>query len=280
MHRRSESGFPPLARFIAVYAIGIVCLSCAAAARAQQASDADALAKQLSNPVSALISVPLQLNWDAGLGAGGDGERVTLNVQPVIPIELNERWNVISRTIAPLVHQSDVFGDDSQSGLGDVTQSLFFSPKQPTPTGWIWGTGPVLLLPTATDDLLGAEQWGLGPTAVMLKQTPSGWTYGALANHLWTVAGDDRRADVNATFMQPFLSKALPQARTVTVNLEAVYDWESKQWNTPLNLSYSKVTIIGQQRLSISGGARLYLDAPPGGADWGLRLAVTLLFPR
>lgn len=279
MRKRRQPGLPLWTRFVAAHAIGVICLGCVAAARAQEGSDADALAKQLSNPVSALISVPLQSNWDTGLGADGDGERITLNVQPVIPIELNERWNVISRTIVPLIHQSDVRGDDDQSGIGDVTQSLFFSPKQPTATGWIWGAGPVLLLPSASDDLLGAEQWGLGPTAVVLKQTASGWTYGALVNHVWSVAGDEDRTDVNASFMQPFLSKALPQARTVTANLEAVYDWENRQWNTPLNLSYSKVTIIGGQRLSASAGARMYLDAPHGGADWGLRVAVTLLFP-
>jgi hypothetical protein len=261
-------------------AMGVVLSAAAIAVHAQQATDADALAQQLSNPVSALISVPLQANWDTGMGASADGERWTLNLQPVIPTGISEHWNLISRTIVPLISQSDVVDDDSQSGLGDITQSLFFSPKEPTANGWIWGVGPAFLLPTATDDLLGTERWAAGPTAVMLKQTATGWTYGALVNHLWSFAGDDDRADINGTFLQPFVSKGLGQGRTLTLNFESTYDWNASQWNAPVNLLYSKVTTVGKQRISVGGGARVYLESPDGGADWGLRLVVTLLFPE
>lgn len=258
---------------------GVVCLLSAAGAFAADApADADELAKALSNPVAALISVPLQLNYDDGYELGG--ERFTLNIQPVVPISISEHWNMISRTILPVIEQSDVVNDDSQFGLGDVTQSLFFSPKAPTKSGWIIGVGPAFLLPTATDDLLGTEKWAIGPTAVVLKQTEAGWTYGALVNHLWSVAGDDNRADVNATFLQPFLSKGLGQGRTATVNFEASYDWDGEQWTVPLNFMYSKVTKIGGQMVSFAGGARAYLDAPDGGPDWGLRFVVTFLFPE
>lgn len=244
------------------------------------AQDADALAKALSNPVAALISVPLQLNYDSGYGAGGDGDRFTLNIQPVIPVGISDDWNMISRTIVPVISQSDVVGDSSQSGLGDTVQSLFFSPKEPTASGWIWGLGPAFLLPTATDDLLGAEQWAIGPTGVALKQTESGWTYGALFNHLVSVAGDDDRADVNATFLQPFASKSLGGGKTLTFNLESTYDWESEQWNVPVNVMYSKVGKIGSQLVSWAAGGRAYLDTPEGGPDWGVRVALTLLYPK
>ena len=123
----------------------------------------------------------------------------------MIPIELTEYWNLISRTILPVIHQSDVVGDSSQTGLGDTVQSFFLSPKEP---GWgriIWGVGPALLLPTATDDVLGSGKFGLGPTAVLLKQEGP-WTFGFLANHIWSVAGDSDRADVSSTFLQPFLA--------------------------------------------------------------------------
>ena len=258
---------------------GVILGGAAFSAHAQDSADADALAKQLSNPVASLISLPAQTNFDTGMG-DGDGERWTLNVQPVVPISISEDWNLISRTIVPLIDQRDVIGDDSQSGLGDVTQSLFFSPKQPIANGWILGVGPALLLPTATDDLLGAEQWAAGPTAVMLKQTDRGWTYGALVNHLWSFAGEDDRADVNATFLQPFLSKGLGRGQTLSLNFESSYDWNAGQWNVPLNLSYSRVTKAGTQLISWGGGARAYLEAPDGGADWGLRFVVTLLFPK
>ncbi len=254
-------------------------LALATTATAQE--DVQELAKKLSNPVSSLISMPMQLNWDTDIGTSDEGERYTLNVQPVIPISMNEKWNIISRTIVPLVDQSDVFpGMGSQSGVGDVIQSAFFSPKEPTATGWIWGAGPVLLLPTASDDLLGSEKWGIGPTAVVLKQTTAGVTYGALINHIESFAGEESRADISATFFQPFVAKALGRGATVTFNIESTYDWEGEQWTVPFNLSYSQVLPLGKQLVSVAAGARYYVEAPDGGPEWGLRLVITLLYPR
>jgi hypothetical protein len=260
--------------------VSLAGLACTVTASAQEAGghDADELAKQLSNPVAALISVPLQLNYDTGYDNGG--EKWLLNIQPVVPIGISDDWNMISRTILPVIEQHDVVNGDSQSGTGDITQSLFFSPKEPTAGGWIIGVGPAFLLPTASDELLGTEKWSIGPTAVLLKQTKTGWTYGALANHLWSVAGDDDRADVSNTFLQPFLSRSLGKGQTVTVNFEASYDWNAGQATIPVNFMYSKVTKFGGQMASIAGGARAYLDAPDGGPDWGLRFVVTFLYPK
>jgi hypothetical protein len=237
------------------------------------------LAKKLSNPVASLISLPMQNNFDYGAGPSGDGFQYKLNVQPVIPFSLNEEWNLISRTIVPYIYQKDIFGTTSQSGLSDTVQSLFFSPKAPTSGGWIWGAGPVFLVPTATDDLLGTEKWGTGPTAVFLKQV-DGWTYGLLGNHIWSFAGENRRADVNATFLQPFATYTTKSYTTVILNSESTYDWQNSQWTVPVNLAVAQLLKVGDQPLQFTLGVRSYVEKPRNGPDWGMRFAVTLLFPR
>ena len=262
-------------------AVVAAAMALASPAGALAQEDADALAKALANPVASLVSVPFQLNRDFGYGDGDEGgTRVFLNFQPVVPSSIGERWNLITRLIVPVVYQDEVLPGTEQHGLGDTTPTFFFSPKAPGPGGLIWGAGPVLLLPTATDEALGAEKWGVGPSVVLLRQTASRWTYGVLANHVESIAGDDLRDDVSTTFLQPILAKNLPGGRTIGGNFEATYDWERGQWTAPLNVYYSKVTRIGEQMLSLQGGARAYLARPDGGPDWGLRFAVTLLFPR
>jgi len=241
--------------------------------------DAAELAKKLSNPVAALISVPFQNNFEFGGGPNDDGFRYLLNFQPVIPITLNENWNLISRTILPVISQHDMIGTSSQSGLGDTTQSLFFSPKKPTHGGWIWGAGPAFLIPTATDDLLGTEKFGLGPTAVLLKQE-HGWTYGALVNQIWSVAGNENRDDVSSTFLQPFLAYTTKKQTTFTLNTESTYDWEQSQWTVPINLMAAQLVKIGKLPVQFQIGGKYYAEGPSGAPEWGIRFAIFFLFPK
>jgi hypothetical protein len=246
-----------------------------ASALAQES--ADELAKKLSNPVASLISVPLQLNGD--FGYANDGMRWTLNVQPVIPAPISKDWNLITRIIMPIVYQDDVFPGSNEFGLGDTTPTFFFSPKAPTAGGLTWGVGPVFLLPTATDDLLGTEKWGIGPSIILLQQSPEGHTLGVLMNHIESLAGDDDRADVSNTFIQPFFAQQYKGGKTLTFNLESTYDWEHDQWTIPANVVYSKVTRIGSQMVSFAAGGRVYFEQPDGGPEWGVRFVVTLLLP-
>ena len=247
---------------------------------APDADDAEALAKKLANPVAALISVPFQANYDRGYNPDHDGSVSKVNVQPVVPFTLNEDWNLISRTILPIISQEQVGpGTGQQQGVGDITQSLFFSPAKPV-NGWIWGAGPVFLIPTATNPLLGAGKTGLGPTAVVLRQDGP-WTTGALANHIWSEAGDSDRASINATYLQPFVAYTTREAWTYTLNTESTYDWNQQEWSVPVNAMVSKVTRIGSQLVSIGAGVRWWVDSPPGGPEgWGARLTFTLLYPR
>jgi hypothetical protein len=243
-----------------------------------QADQEMELAKKIQNPVASLISVPIQSNWDWGIGPA-EAMRYTANIQPVIPISLTACWNLITRTIMPVIYaESPVLGGDSTAGLGDILQSFFLSPKDPV-SGWIIGGGPVFLYPSATEDSLGSRKWGAGPTLVVLQQK-KGWTYGALVNHIWSFAGAETRPDVSATFLQPFLSYTTKTFTAFGVNTESTYDWENTQWTVPLNFTVSQILKVGTQPLSLMVGGRYYADKPDSGPDWGLRFVVTLLFPK
>lgn len=240
----------------------------------------DELAKQVANPVAALISVPFQFNYDTGIGPTDDGKRYTLNLQPVVPFELNDRWNLISRTILPLIRQTNIFpGAGNQTGLGDIVQTLFFSPR-PGPSGLIWGVGPVFLLPTATDDLLGTEKWGAGPSVVLLKQQGL-WTYGGLANHIESFAGTDSRNDISSTYINPFISRRFKGGWTLGTQLEHTFDYENDQDTGVWSVFISKIINIGEQPMSIGLIPKyMYKDSTGSPEGFAIRVNVTLLFPR
>jgi len=264
---------------LSILAIVILCLLIASTQAAAQ--DTQDLAKKLANPVASLISIPFDLDYDHNIGPVDDGDRLTLIAKPVAPITLNKEWNLISRTIVPLVYQDDIFpGAGDQTGLGDILQSLFFSPAKPTSGGLIWGAGPVFLFPTATDDLLGSEKWGLGPTGVVLTQKGP-WTYGILANHIWDVGGDDARADISSTFLQPFVSYTTPTAWTYSLQTESSYNWETEKWSVPLNLILSKLTKLGRLPVQYKAGVRYWADSPDSGPEgWGVKLGIVFLLPK
>ena len=250
-------------------------------ALAQQS--AEELAKKLANPVASMISFPLQGNFDLNFkGAIIDGGyKFLTNVQPVIPIKLSEKWNLISRTILPIVQQSNVYGVDStQTGLGDTLQSLFFSPAAPSKKlGLIWGAGPVFLLPTGTDKLLGGGKWAIGPTIVVVKQTGP-WTIGLLANQIWSVAGKEDREDINSMFLQPFLSRAYKGGFSWALNTEFTQNCEADVSSGSINATVAQIIPVFGQLCQVVLGPKFFYGDASVRARWGFRVAVVLLFPK
>jgi hypothetical protein len=243
-------------------------------------AEASRLARQLSNPVASLVSVPFQSNWDFGVGPE-EKQRYLLNFQPVMPFSLNENWNLIARLIVPVVSQPPLVpGGQSTFGFGDFVTSFFLSPSKPS--AFIWGVGPALLVPTTSDPFLGTGRWGAGPTAIVLVQSGP-LTYGALANHIWSYGGDSTRSEVNQTFVQPFLSFSTPTGYTFTLQAEASANWEApegERWTIPVHVLVSKVTRLGRRPISFAIGPGFFVARPEGAPQWRLRAVVTLLFPR
>jgi hypothetical protein len=271
---------------LAAFSVFAIALSFACNARAQsigQTAQPDAaagaessVAIKLQNPVPDLISVPLQNDFELGAGPGNPFGYM-LNVQPVIPFPLRPGVNMISRTIIPVIDQPPLAaGVGRKVGLGDITQSFFFSPSKESAV--IWGVGPVIVLPTATDERLGTGKWSAGPTAVFLVQA-HGWTAGALVNHVWSFTGDDSRRNISATFLQPFTAYTWPIAFSITAQTETTYDWKAKQWTVPLALGISQVVKLGPLPVSIGLFGRYWVEGSDASPTWAVRVPITFVLP-
>jgi len=245
---------------------------------AQDQSTAD-LAKATQNPLASMISLPFQNNTNFGIGPGDDTQNI-LNIQPVWPLSLNDDWNFITRTIIPVISQPGIApGDSRTTGLGDTTFTGWLSPKDSGK--WIWGAGGALVIPTSTDNDLGAGEWALGPSVVLLTM-PGKWVIGSLFSNVWSIGTDDND-DINFFTWQYFINYNLDggwylvSAPIITANWEAD---SSNTWTVPFGGGVGKIFRIG--KLPLNGQVSGYYNAekPDSGADWQLRIQLQFLFPK
>ncbi len=235
------------------------------------------LARAVQNPIASLISLPFQNNTNFDVGPRDKTQNI-MNIQPVIPFELNEDWNLITRTIVPVISQPAFTpAQDREFGLGDTVFSAFFSPKDSGE--WIWGVGPALLLPTSTDDRLGAGEWGAGPSAVVLT-IRGPWVVGSLFSNVWSFTGDEQ---VNLFTWQPFVNYNLDDGWYLTSAPLITANWEADSddtWTVPLGGGVGKIFRIGNQPMNVSAAAYYNVEKPDFGADWQMRVQVQFLFPK
>ena len=243
------------------------------------ATENDGLAKQAQNPIANLISLPIQNNTNFDWGPDERTQNI-LNVQPVWPFEINDNWNLITRTILPVISQP-LRGGDRENGLGDTSFSAFFSPKN---SGSItWGVGPVVLLPTSTDDSLGVGEWGGGLSAVVLGM-PGNWVVGSLVSNVWTPENDDGNK-INLFTWQYFINYNIPGGNGLYLVSAPIInaDWEADsddRWTIPWGGGIGKIFKIGNQPVNGQISAYYNSEKPDNGADWQLRAQLQFLFPK
>jgi hypothetical protein len=277
---KEEMDWPRLAAAIVAITMTAAALSASGTARAEMS--AEELAKLAQNPVGNLISVPFQNNTNFNVGPYSGSQNI-LNIQPVIPVEVNKDWNIITRTIVPVISQPQLSPTtDRTNGIGDTVFSAFLSPAQPH--GLIWGVGPVVQLPTNTSDELGNKNWGLGPTFVVLKlEHGNPWVYGVLANNIWSLSSSKQGGSYNNGLIQPFVNYNFPGGFYLVSGPILTVDWKAdsgQQWTVPLGGGIGKIFHIGKLPVNTSLQAYYNVVHPDYGANWQLRAQVQFMFPK
>ena len=240
------------------------------------------LAKLAQNPVGNLISVPFQYNANLDFGPQG-GTQSVLNIQPVIPISITPDWNIITRTIVPLISMPSLApGDDRTGGIGDIQFTAFLSPANPG--RWIWGVGPIFQLPTNSNAELGNKNWGLGPSLVVLRvEKGDPWVYGVLVNNIWSLTSNKQGGAYNNGLIQPFVNYNFPEGFYLTTAPVLTVNWKadsSQQWTVPVGGGVGKIFHFGKLPVNTQISAYYNVVTPNDGADWQIRAQVQLMFPK
>lgn len=236
---------------------------------------ASTLARQDQNPLTRFYVMRFEDN--AQFGFGPDDEVLNFfRIQPLVPLELNENWSLITRAVIPIAHQP---WPDSVDGLSDVSLAMFLTPARAG--NFMWGLGPALVLPTATDDNLGTEKWSAGPAVAGIYQTGP-WLLGAVIQNLWSFAGDGSRREINTMALRPVVNYNLPRGWYLSSSPSIIANWKAddgSRWLIPLGGGVGKVFTIGKQRMSALVESYYHLESPAIGPDWQLRFQLSFLYP-
>jgi hypothetical protein len=250
------------------------------------------LAKAAQNPVANMVSLPLQYNYYAGGGLHTNSAMV-LNLQPVLPLPIDDRWLIVSRTIVPFTNvplsvplntvlntPSNTLVDIGRaSGIADIQEQAYFTAAKP---GKItWAIGPVLSFPTATNNVLRTGQWGLGPTAVALVM-PGPWVIGTLVNNIWRVGGEIHGTPLNTFTAQPFINLNLPHAWAISTAPLITSNWSAQhnqRWTVPIGAGISKIAHVGDQPLNFLMQYYHNANHPTLAGSNSMRLEAAALWP-
>src|SRR6202162_5399627 len=277
----SASAFVRLLAFRAMYGVVLMTLLVlfggVLPARAQESPE---IAKQAQNPIANLISVPLENDFNPQTGIKKDDSYV-LEMKPVIPFRLSKDWTLITRTVIPIIQVPDLApGVNGTSGLGDVQESLFLSPTKAGRV--IWGAGPAISFPTATQSILGTKKLSIGPNVVVLR-SQGHWLFGTLVQNLFSVAGPSSRADVNQMLLQPFVNYNLKHGWYLTSSPIITANWEvnpNQRWVVPVGGGFGKIVHFGKLPVNMYTQFFRNVERPDGTTHWSARFQAQLLFPK
>ncbi len=246
----------------------------------------DDLRSAVQNPISSLYSLPFKFTFDYG---AKNGEASFLNIQPVLPVTVGD-WNLVNRIIAPLIDTpGQVTGipgipnpvqGDGATGLGDINYSLYFSPVKVGKV--IWGVGPSIMMPTATNDQLGSKKWSAGPTAVFLTQ-PKWGSMGILGRQLWSFAGDSDRRSVSQLLIEPFVNYNLDKGWFLISDMVMTANWTANsgnRWTVPVGGGIGRIFKVGNQPINSRLEAYYNVVRPDGAPDWQVSFTWQFLFPK
>jgi hypothetical protein len=239
------------------------------------------VAKKMANPIAKHISIPIETDFDFVIGPA-HATRVTTYMKPRVPVSLTRNWDLIIETTVPLIYTQPVIdGWGSSKGMGDIQQNFFFTPAQIPAHGWLLAAGPGFQYPTGTNERLGRSKFSMGPIAAAFTHK-GGWTYGAVAGHLWSLegTGTERRTDINATVIEPAVAYTTKTATSISLSSKSAYDWLTYQWIVPFTATVSQVVKIDKQPVQFSLGTTYYAGGPVGGPRWGMVFTTSFAFPK